>query len=352
MSILDDLNRWERIDPSGMRILLTDFPAQMREAAEAAASLSLPVARRIENIVLAGLGGSAIGGDVIRSVAGDRLGVPFVVSRDYCLPGFAGSATLVIASSYSGNTEETLSAYREARRAGAAIVCVTSGGKLAEMAGNDQFPLVSIPAGLPPRAALGYSTMALLGSLCALGLVAPMRPAMEETVQLLYRLEQKYGLPVPESVNPAKQVARLLHGKIGAIYAASGVLEGAAIRWRGQLEENAKNLALHHLLPEMNHNELVGWDFPASLLRQVAVVLLRDAEEHPQVRRRFDLTREILEQKAGTVYETWSEGESRLARIFSVIYMGDFASLYLAGLNEVDPTPVTVIESLKRRLAQ
>lgn len=352
MSILDDLNRWEGIDPSGMRTLLTGFPEQIREAAEAATALTLPVGRKIENIVLAGLGGSAIGGDVVRSVVGDHLGVPFVVSRDYGLPGFAGDTTLAIASSYSGNTEETLSAYREARRLGAVIVCVTSGGKLAEMACNDEFPLVSIPPGWPPRAALGYSTMALLGCLCAFRFVAPMRPAMDETVQLLRRLEKKYGLAVPESDNPAKQVARLLHGRIGAIYAASGVLEGAAVRWRGQLEENAKNLAFHHLLPEMNHNELVGWEFPPSLLRQICVILLRDDEEHPQVRRRLDFTRGILEEKAATVHEVWSQGESRLARIFSVIYLGDFASLYLAALNEVDPTPVTVIELLKRRLAQ
>lgn len=350
MSILDDIDGWAKLDPGGMRSLLTDFPAQVQKASEAAASLSLPVPRRIDNIVIAGLGGSAIGGDVVRSVAGDLLRVPFVVSRDYRLPGFAGSSTLVIASSYSGNTEETLCAYQEAKRAGAMVVCVTSGGKLVELASNDGFPLVSIPPGLPPRAALGYSSMALLGCLCAVGLVAPMRAATEETVRLLYRLEQRYGIAVPESVNPAKQVARLLAGKIAAIYAASGVLEAAAVRWRGQLEENAKNLALHHLLPEMNHNELVGWDFPASLLRETVVVLLRDAEEHPQVCRRFEFTKEILAQKAGTLHEVWSEGESRLARIFSVIYLGDFTSLYLAALNGVDPTPVTVIESLKQRL--
>ncbi len=352
MQALDELQFWQRMDPGGMRGVLEAFPEQMRKGAGIASAISFPAPSRIHSVVLAGLGGSAIGGDVVRSVVGDRLSVPFIVNRDYRLPGFIGPGVPVIASSYSGNTEETLSACRLARPAKAPIICITSGGQLAQLAQRDGWPLVLIPPGLQPRAALGYSTLAVLGCLRSLGLLADMTADIEETTAVLDRLVSRYGSSVPTGSNSAKRIAGSLHGNIVAIYSSTGVLDAAASRWRGQIEENAKNLAFHHLLPEMNHNELVGWELPGPILRQVVVIMLRDREEHPQVQKRFELTSEILSAKAAALHHVWSEGESRLARIFSVMLTGDFVSLYLAGLNGVDPTPVEVIEYLKGKLAE
>jgi glucose/mannose-6-phosphate isomerase len=352
LSILDQTDRWESLDPGAMRDLIQSFPAQIEDAAQEVRTLSLTSATPIANVVVAGMGGSALGGDVIRATAASWLEIPFLVCRDYRLPRYVGPSTILFASSYSGNTEETLSAYEQARLAGAGIICITSGGKLASLARSHGHPVIPLPSGLPPRAALGYSTVFLLGALTALKLAPDMSESLRETVAVLKRLVAAYAPGVPLHKNRAKLIAHTIQGRVVALYASNAIMEPAAVRWRGQLEENAKNLAFHHLLPEMNHNEIVGWDMPSQLLGQIAVVFLRDMEDHPQVRRRFDLTREIVARKASPVYEVWSEGESPLARIFSVICLGDFVSLYLACLNSVDPTPVAVIETLKQALGR
>ena len=185
----------------------------------------------------------------------------------------------------------------------------------------------------------------------AMRLVPDMTVSIEETVTLLEALKKKYGIQKPASENLAKEVALSLHGKITAIYGSSAILGATAFRWRSQIEENAKSLAFHHVLPEMNHNELVGWRYPETVLSQVGVILLRDKNDHPQVQRRFELTKEIISGKAGSIHEVWSEGKSRLARVMSLIYLGDYVSLYLAFLNNIDPTPVDVINYLKEKLS-
>jgi glucose/mannose-6-phosphate isomerase len=334
-----------------MRNLLSSFPVQFEAAIELAAGISLEVPSGINNVVVSGMGGSAIGGDVVRAALGKTMRIPMLVNRDYGLPSFADASSLIFACSYSGNTEETLSAYRDALSSNANVVCITSGGELSDRAESDGFPWIKIPSGLPPRAALGYSSVVLLGALQALRLIPDMSEALRETHRLLVDLADRYAPEIPEHENEAKLLARLLHGKVVAVYASSGILGAAAVRWRGQIEENAKTLAFHHVLPEMNHNELVGWENPERVLKHVGVVLLRDREDHPQVQRRFEFTRDLVKDKAGMVQEAWTQGNSLLARIFSVIYFGDFLSLYLAYLNSADPTPVSVIDRLKLKLS-
>lgn len=350
MSILDNPEVWASLDPRSMRSLLESFPEQVELAAESGRKISLSAPAKISNVVVAGLGGSAMGGDVVRSISESQMQCPLVVNRTYDLPCFVDESTLVFACSYSGNTEETLSAYEQARQAQACIVCITSGGKLEKMAGADGCSVIQLPAGLPPRAALGHSLVALLAGIQAVGIMPDMSHDIEESIEGLKALRSRYQTSNPESSNPAKKLARSLYGKIITIYGSNGIMEAAAYRWRSQIAENAKNLASHHVLPEMNHNELVGWLYPEEVLRKVGVVLLRDKEDHPQIQRRFDLTRELIEDKAGAMHEIWSEGTSLLARVLSIIYLGDFVSLYLAYLNNTDPTPVAVIDYLKKSL--
>ncbi len=351
MSILEKPELWASIDASSMYSLIEGFPDQLQAARQVELDFSIKRTEDIRALIVTGLGGSAIGGDLVRSVAAPQLRLPLLVNRDYSLPAFAGPHTLVFACSYSGNTEETLSAYRQARQARCPIVCVTSGGQLGALAKSDGFPVLLLPSGLPPRAALGYSLLSVLMAMQAMELVTEIESSVDEAIELLKRLRLIYGSANLGSSNPAMALACSLHGKIAAIYASSAIMEGAAFRWRSQIAENSKNLAFHHVLPEMNHNELVGWMFPAEVLKQVCVVLIRDQGDHPQVQRRFDLTRELIAGKAGSLHEVWSQGDSLLARVLSITYLGDFVSLYLAYLNKVDPTPVQVIDYLKRKLS-
>jgi glucose/mannose-6-phosphate isomerase len=290
LSILDDAELRMQIDPHEMRSLIAAFPDHIADAARAMENLSLPSSgmSAAASLVIAGLGGSAISGDLARDAAGDAIKIPLIVNRDYDLPAFVNASTLVIACSYSGNTEETLSVYALAKAAGADVVCITSGGLLAEQAGVDSFPVVSLPGGLPPRAAIGYAIPALLGVLRVKGIVPDMSDDIMETVVLLRTLREKYRPETPAAKNQAKQLAADLHEKIIAVYGSNAVMDAAAYRWRSQIAENAKNLAFHHVLPEMNHTELVGWNSPDAALKNTGVVFLRDPEDHPQVRKRFD----------------------------------------------------------------
>ncbi len=351
MTILDQPDQWKSVDPKSMYSLVESFPEQIKAASQAGMALDLPNAAKVRALVITGLGGSAIGGDLARSIVGPQLRVPLVVNRDYDLPGFVDSSSVVIACSYSGNTEETLSAYGQARRAGASVLCITSGGQLESLAKSDACPVLALPGGLPPRAALGYSLMALLAALQRMKMVPEMQEPIRESTELLSKLRERYGARAPQSENRAKDLADSLSGKIVAIYGSSGSMDSVAFRWRTQIEENAKNLAFHHALPEMNHNELVGWLYPDEVLRRIGVVLLRDRGDIPQIQRRFDLTGELISRRAGALHEIWSEGESLLARVLSLIYLGDFVSLYMAFLNNADPTPVEVIDYFKKELS-
>ena len=350
MTILDQSDRWKSVDPLSMYSLVESFPEQIQAAANSGQDLVIRAPGNAKVVIVTGLGGSAISGDLARSIAGSSLRLPLIVNRDYDLPGFVDSSSMVIACSYSGNTEETLSAYRQARQAGASVLCITSGGQLESMAKADGYPIFRLPGGLPPRAALGYSLTTLLIALQKTKIVPNMESryrkpcAACEIAGALWKSESGSG-------NPAKVLANSLYDKVVAVYGSSGMMDAVAFRWRTQIEENAKILALHQALPEMNHNELVGWKYPEDVLRRIGVVLLRDKGDHPQIQRRFDLTREVIAGKAGALHEIWTEGESRFSRVLSSIYLGDFVSLYMAYCNGTDPTPVEIIDFLKKNLA-
>jgi glucose/mannose-6-phosphate isomerase len=339
------------IDAANMYKAIREFPGQVRDAVTLATSTRLRVsADRVDTIVLTGLGGSAIGGDMLRCYLADELKVPFMVNRHYTLPAFVGTRSLVLVSSYSGNTEETIAAHKEARKRHAKIVCISSNGTTERLARKTKTPLVTIPGGLQPRAALGYSFFPLLIVLSRLGFIKSKARAIAETISLLDAKATEYGTPDP-STNRALQIAKSLHGRLGVFYSATGLLDAVNTRWRSQVAENGKSLAFGHLLPEMNHNELVGWKVLRDQMREMLVVFLRDKGDYPSVQMRLDLTKGIIAEYTPHIVEVWSEGVSPLARMFSLVYLGDWVSYYLAILNHEDPTPVKVIDYLKSELA-
>lgn len=353
MKMLSNLESIERLDPAHMRRLLEGFGHQLVEASAIGESLKVnrALAEGVRSIVFSGLGGSAIGADVIKGYLEDEIALPLMVNRSYTVPRFVGPGTLFIASSYSGQTEETVSAYRQAKERGAACVAISSGGRIEKMAREYGDFYIKIPSGYPPRAALGFSVMPLLWFLDKLGLARFSKPDLEESLGILETQRRSFAPDAPDP-NQAKELALVFHRRYPLFYSAASHFEAVALRWRGQMAENAKSLSSHHVLPEMNHNEIVGWHHPEEMMGQFAPVLLRDSGEHPRVRIRMGITKKLIEEKGAKVTEAWSQGKSLLARIFSLIYLGDFASFYLAILYEVDPTAVKVIDYLKGELAK
>jgi glucose/mannose-6-phosphate isomerase len=302
-------------------------------------------------LALGGMGGSAIAGDLVFALAAPRLPFPTLVCRDYAWPAALGPDGLAVLSSYSGNTEETLALEAAARARGVPRAAITTGGLLSARCDASGAPWRALPAGLPPRAALGYSVVSLSLLLEALGDPGAGAAAWEESVRTLEELTTRCAPGRPEAENPAKSLARALVGRATCLYGGSGFPAAAARRWKGQFHENAKSLAFDAVLPEMNHNEIVGWQALADLHPRFAVVLLRDVDESPALAARMAVTRAILEDEGVAVHEARGEGTSPLARMLSLVALGDWVSLYLAVLAGVDPTPIDKIDRLKSALA-
>jgi glucose/mannose-6-phosphate isomerase len=319
-------------------------------AFEAAQALPWKPAARPRAILLAGMGGSAIAGDLLVDYAGDEMPAPFLVVRDYSLPGWAGPDCLFIASSYSGNTEETLSAYEDAARRGIPRVALCSGGRLQELALRDGTPCAGFPGGYQPRAAIGWSFFTLLGITIRLGLLGPRDREVAAAIGRIRESAERMGPEAPEVSNPAKQLARWLHGGFPVLYGAGRRLGAVALRWRTQLNENSKVFAHHHALPEQNHNEIVGWELPHAWLAQARIVGLSDRGDLSRVRARLEITGRILSEGGAAFQMVESVGDSLLERLFSLLVLGDWVSLYLGLLNGVDPTPVENINRLKSEL--
>jgi len=343
-----------KLDASNMLGLISRLPEQCREAHDIGekAGISKPKSE-INSIVFAGLGGSAIGADIIRVYLRNEIKVPIVVSRNYSLPGFVGKDTLLFCASYSGNTEETLSSFEDGLKKEANVITIGSGGRLKELSLKHGFSHIDIPTGYPPRTAVGYMSLSVLAVLSNLGFIGGKGEEVKALCRELTAIRDKeLGIGVPKDKNIAKQIASGLLGKHCVVYGTTDTTEAAAIRWRGQLAENAKSLASSHVFPEMNHNEIVGWDFPKEVLRETKVIMLRDSNDHPRTQKRIEISKAIIKRSGAGIFEIERKGPSLLARLFSIIYIGDFVSFYLAILNNVDPTPVKQIDYLKNELAK
>ncbi|MBI4313458.1 MAG: bifunctional phosphoglucose/phosphomannose isomerase [Candidatus Omnitrophica bacterium] len=350
MNPLDSLAVVSRTDRSGMLRLIEQMPLQFCRGFEEGRSLPVRLPRPPQEIAFVGMGGSAISGDLVKALLTRESRVPFAVHRTYGIPGYIGPKTLVIGSSYSGDTEETLSAYAQARKRKAMLCVVTSGGRLSRLARKEGVPWAKIPTGLPPRAALGYLAAAPLGILNRLKLSSIDQRQMTAAAGVLGRNIKSWLPQVPASRNLAKRLARLVRGRLCVVYGADGGWEAVVARWRGQLAENSKALASAHLFPEMNHNEVSGWEFPPKLLKRCAVIFLKDRSYHPRVLKRMEITQRIIRESGARVIPVEVAGPRPLGRMLSMIALGDHLSVYLGVLHRVDPTPVERVADLKHQL--
>lgn len=342
----------EIYDRSKMFDVLAGFGSQIREAYEIGRGLNPGNEfQGIRSIVVTGLGGSAIGGDLLRSYLLDEIKIPFQVNRNYYLPEFADDKTLVIASSYSGETEETLSAYEQAVKKGCKIVCISSGGKLSVMAANSGHFPITVPKGFQPRCALAFSFFPLLMLLGKLGLVKERDSEILNLIEFINSKKEIYT-DINSPLNTAISNAEHISGRIPIIYSSNDLLDIVNLRWRGQFSENSKSLAFGNFFPEMNHNEIVGWQENSEILRNFAVLFLKDRDDNPRILKRLKVTKEILEPYRGIDIEIESEGNSRLERIFDLVYLGDWISFYLAIMYKTDPSPIEKINILKNKLME
>ena len=354
MSLLNDIEKIRAVDPENMYNCIFDLPEQMEEA------LKISNAWKIDpndfpepkNIVVIGMGGSAIGGDLVRSYLSSKLLIPFQVVRNYVLPEYVDDETLVIVSSYSGNTEETLSALDDAIGRKAMIAAISTGGMLEDVCKLNEIPMAKLPEGMQPRAAIGFSFVPTLLFFEKIKLVKNLTKEVESAITLLKKTRQEFIEDNNIDSNPAKRIAKTCHGKIPIIYTGPTVTDIVGVRWKGQICENAKNLAFVNHYAEFNHNELVGWaDSAKALKKHLVVIQLHDSDDHIQIVQRMDIVHKLIAELGIEVVEINAIGASTLERMFYLIHLGDFVSYYLAVLNDVDPSPVKVINRLKGMLA-
>ena len=325
-----------------MEEMIMNFPNQLEEALKIASEIKIKVSRdSIDNVIICGMGGSAIGGSFIQSFFRLESAVPIFVNRSYDIPAWVNDRTLVIVSSYSGNTEETVAACHTAISAQAKMVILTSGGKLREMAINHKIDLVTIPPGSPsPRACLGYSIVLMTKVLIEAKVVNDLAfDSLRSAMQLI-----KYDQD--SIMQEAMSIAKILHSKTPVIYCPDH-LETSAIRWRQQINENSKLLCWHHVIPEMTHNEIVGW---LDQRDDIAVIVFRSRDSHKRVVHRIDFLIEALTELSSHVYEVNAKGNSIIESSIYLIHLGDWVSLYLAQFKGVDPIEITIIDKLKREM--
>jgi glucose/mannose-6-phosphate isomerase len=347
---LDDEGGIRAGDPSGILTTVAALAEHCRQGYRLGLDVSpIPSGEGVTSVAFCGMGGSAIAGDVVRALYADRLRIPVVVVRGAELPEFVGPHTLVLASSYSGGTAEALACFEEAVGRGARVVSLTSGGELARRSDELDLACVRSPGGFMPRAALGYITLGALGVLEAVGLVPPMSADLEEALGELESQDALCAPRVPTSVNPAKGLAAEIGDRVPVIWGAEGIGAVAASRWKAQFNENAKVPAFAASLPELDHNEVVGWSPGQG--RRFFVLALRQDAEHPDVAARFPLSMQIASDAGAEVREVWSGGRSGLARFLTLAMTGDYTSTYLAIARGVDPAPIDAIARLKQALA-
>lgn len=349
--LLDSRASMTELDPKGMLQLTEEFPMQCRTAIDIAMAAALPTGMTVPRaIVLTGLGGSAAGGDFIRAVMEAESTIPFAVNRDYHLPRYVGPDVLVFCCSYSGNTEETLSAYREAKVASATVIAVTSGGELEALATKAGDTVIKVPGGQPPRTAMGFMMLPVLVAMDRLGLVD--HQDYDGLVEWLEACAEKWGVQITANQNEAKQIAQEFHAGVPILYGLGPQMAVVANRWKCQVHENAKLLAFTNAFPELNHNEILGWiGAPHQGVHKFTGVIFEDCKVSTKMAARAKVTRGLIGDTC-SFRTVVAEGPTLLARLLGTAFMGDFVTIYLARLAAVDPETIPYIDQLKLELAQ
>jgi glucose/mannose-6-phosphate isomerase len=338
----------EAVDPTGMLGDVLAQPHQLGDALWRAQSAGIPKQDRPGGLVVCGMGGSAIGGDLAAAALGDRATRPITTVRGYALESWTGPDSLVLCASYSGDTEETLACFEAAGAAGAGRVALTTGGELADAARAEGVPVIGVPAGMQPRAAVIYMTVGALECAALCGAAPSLHSEIDTAAELLGTLAAKWGPDAPEE-SQAKALARALHGTLPVVHGA-GPTTAVAHRWKTQINENAEAAAFWSDLPEADHNEICGWG-RGRRAAPLAGVFLEDPDQHPRVQRRIDLTAAVVERAGAPALRAAAQGETRLERVLSLVLLGDLASVYLAVLDGVDPGPVEALSSFKSALS-
>jgi glucose/mannose-6-phosphate isomerase len=346
--ILDDPEKIEAIDKSKMLSFCVNAARLYGEGASLAAKIQVSYPTP-DNIIIAGMGGSGIGGDLLKDWARNKLEVPIEVNREYALPQYAGKKTLVLITSYSGDTEESLGAFLDALKRKCMVFCASSGGALLEHAERLMVPFLRVPGGMPPRAALPYLFIPLLLGLEKMGLVSGASEELSESLKLLGKISKDNAPEKPSKENFSKILASNI-GKTAPVVYGFGIYRAVAIRYKQQFNENSKIPAKWEVFSELNHNEIVGWEKAGELGKSFSAVFIRDEEEPVEIRSRIEITKELVGKLGLRSYEVQGQGKSVLAKMLSTICIGDFASVYLAILQGVDPTPVKTINYLKDAL--
>jgi glucose/mannose-6-phosphate isomerase len=328
---------------SSIKKLTEAFPLHLKEAINIGKEAKLSATTKaISNVLICGMGGSGIGGSIISQIVSEKASIPFLVCKDYSIPAFVGNNTLVIASSYSGSTEETLSAVEKAMQKGAEVVCLSSGGRLIEIAKEKKLNYIQIPGNMPPRAAFGYSFPQLFYILTHYKILDySYISEIENVVEFLHKENENI-------LNTAEKVSTTLFNKTPVLYADAS-FEAVLIRFRQQLNENAKILAWHHTFPEMNHNELVGWK---NENKSLAVLLIRNETDYFRTAKRMDICKEIIGSKSASFTEIWSKGNNTIERILYLIHLLDYVSVFLAEKRNIDAEEIEVINFLKGELSK
>jgi glucose/mannose-6-phosphate isomerase len=348
-SPMDDVEEIRRIDKSSMILYSIEASGHYREAERLAEKIAVNYPKP-NNIIVAGMGGSAIGGELLKDYARSQAQVPIEINRDYDLPAYADKRSLVIVVSYSGETEETLSAFLDAQRRHCMTFCISSGGNLLEFAKKLNVPYLRVPAEMPPRAASPYLFVPQLVLLEKMGAVSGMSQGLSEALKLLEKVSRESSPENSTKSNPAKSLALGINGTVPIVY-GFGIYRGVALRWKQQFNENAKVPAKWEAFSELDHNEIVGWEKASEQAKHFSTVFIRDKTEPGEIRSRIEATKALM-PKTSNKFEVWSKGKGTLAKMLSTILVGDFTSIYLAILRGVDPTPVKTIATLKKKLGE
>jgi len=351
--MLDNLVTISKIDKSGMLNDVADFPEQIIKSKEIINQSNLPNMYKIDNIIICGMGGSAISGDIVQSLFRENSDIPIIISRQYDLPKFAHKNTLVITQSYSGNTEETLSTFKHAYQKHCKIIGISSGGKLKDYCEKRQIPHIKIPENIQPRAATGYILFSSIYALQKMGVLThEMGSEIKETIEITKNFSENNKKEIPKNENISKQYAERIQGTIPQVYGFNHY-SPIAKRWCTQFNENSKMICRYDEVSECNHNDIVGWSMDPEVSKNFTCIIFRNHEDESiYMTTRLNFMKKLFQDVAGQVLEIPVNGKKRLAKMMYLMYMGDFISCYLAILRNIDPSPVEAIAELKNELAK